>query len=135
MKSFFTALLITTISSFAQQPRSLVLWQGNLLEIKAMKPATPSTLARGENLTVTIHYNNSGQNAVRIFARPYTSDQKSGLYHAHPSPEYATGSGEVEGYFSFFGPMFVDEVRVTMVDTITEQVIAITKLPVQLTWE
>lgn len=135
MKSLITALLVTTYCAFAQQPAAPVAPNASSLEITVTKPKTPSTLAKDEKVTVTIHYNNSGPNPVNIFARPNTNGKRAEGYTAHASSEYAKGSGDAEGWFTFEKPASVDEVVVTMVDTNTNETIVTTKLPVKMTWK
>lgn len=135
MKSIITALLATTFCAFAQQTPAPVAPNTNSLEITVTKPKTPSTLAKGEKLTITIHYNNLGPNPVRIFARPNTGGKPTDGCLSHPSPEYAKGSGDVEGWFFFENPALIDEVLVKMIDAKTNETIATTKLPVKITWK
>lgn len=135
MKSIIAILLVTTIGALAQQPASPVPANTNSLEITATNPKTHSSLATGEKLKIKIHYNNPGQNPVRIFARPYTAGKLTAGYRAHASLEYSTGSGDVEGWFYFDGSVSVDEVVVFMVDSKTSNLVATTKLPVQFTWK
>jgi hypothetical protein len=135
MKSIITALLVSMTCAFAEQTAAPDAPNVNSVEIKATKPKTPATLATGEKFTISIHYNNTGKNPVLIFARPMTNVKKTDGYRAHPSPEYAQGSGDVEGWFSFDSPALVDEVLVTMVDAKTKEVIETAKLPVKITWK
>ena len=135
MKSIIAALLLTTINSFCQQPASPATVSANSVEITETTPKTPSDLAIGTKLTVSIHYNNFGQNPVRIFARPFTGGKSTPGFRAHGSHEYATGSGDVDGWFFFDRPVVVDEVVVTMFDIKTREIIVTTKLPVKFTWK
>jgi hypothetical protein len=119
----------------APKPVSVVAWQGNTLEPKAIYPETPFTLEWDGEVTVAIHYNNSSQDKVRIFARPYFQGRPVMRCGSHPSPQYAPGSGDIEGWFTCCGPAVVDEIRIRMLDDITNEAIASTKLPVQFAWE
>jgi hypothetical protein len=121
--------------SVTTKPPSVVAWRGNVLEPKALFPETPSTLEWDGEVSVAIRYNNSSQDKVRIFARPYFEGRPVMRCGSHPSPEYAPGSGEIEGWFTCCGPAAVDEIRITMIDELTNEAIATTKLPVQFVWE
>jgi len=132
-------IVLVTMRSFAQQPVSSAPVNANSLEIKAMTPQTPALLAVGEKLTVKIHYNNSGPNPVKIFALlRYNNGYLGGFESNVPSP-YATGSGDIEGWFKIDQPVAVDQVQVTMLDTKmldakTERVLVNLQVPVQMTW-
>jgi hypothetical protein len=120
----------------ASKPESIGAWQDSLVEIKAIYPKTPGTLEWDGEVTVAIHYHNATQDKVRIFARPYFKGRAVVRFGSHPSPEYAPGSsGDIEGWFIGCGPTAVDEVRVAMYDTITNQPIANVNLPVHFEWE
>ena len=120
----------------ASKPASIAAWQNSSVEITAIYPKTPGTLAWDGEVTVAIHYHNATQDKVRIFARPYFNGMPVVRCGSHPSPEYAPGStGDIEGWFKGKGPTAADEVRVAMYDFITEQVIASVNLPVHYDWE
>jgi hypothetical protein len=120
----------------ASKPPSIVAWQGNVVNVKALSPETPNTLEWDGEVTVAVHYNNSSQDKVRIFARPYFQDKQVVRCGYHPSPDYAPGTnGDMEGWFTCCGPTSVDEVRVTMHDSITNEIIASAKIPVHFDWQ
>jgi hypothetical protein len=136
MKLIISALFIATIHVFAQDPPGARLEdKPELLSITAMMPESPATLSTGEKFIAKIRYTNPTTNSVRIFARPYTNGKTTPGYGAHPSGAYPKGTGNVEGWFVFSSATSVDEIQVKMTDAKTGEVIATTKLPVQLTWK
>jgi hypothetical protein len=98
--------------------------QGDWLTVSSVEPAPPAVLGLNERLVFTLRYSITNTHSMRIFARPYTGGFTTPGYSAHPSPLFPPGSGKAEGWFSFRKPATVDEVRLTMVDEETQQVVA-----------
>jgi hypothetical protein len=72
-------------------------------------PASPATLANGENINVTFDYSSKDDN-VMIFVRPYTDGHPTPNYSAHGSAYYPSGHGSGSGHFTIFtGDVNVDQ--------------------------
>jgi len=124
-------IVLVTVRSAAQ---SSATGKDNTLEVTAMNPATPATLKIGEKFAITIRYNNASPNPVSIGAFLSTTGEWLGGFKANAPSPYATGSGDIEGWFKIDRPVAVDKIQVNMVDSKTGETLLTKELPVQLNW-
>jgi hypothetical protein len=76
---------------------------------------TPDVHPFDQNVNLRFSYTASGNDSVRIFARPFTNGSLTPNYAAHGSPLYAPGNGSGTGSFTIQkGQVVVDQVRITM---------------------
>ena len=132
MKSIILTILVLIISLFTQQTAASAP-TAKTLEVKAINPKMPATLASGEKITVTILYSNPSQNAVRITPAPYKGGQMV-PQHSVTGSTRDPGDGETELQLSFKGAATVDELRIEMYDSKTDKLLGTTKVPAKLTW-
>jgi thiol-disulfide isomerase/thioredoxin len=129
--SFLRIAIVSTLS-FAHAARGE---EGKAaLTIHSIKPASPAKIAAGERLNISIDYRNPEAVPVLIWARPFTNGKSTPGYRAHPSPSYQKTSGTAEGWFYFDRPTVVDEVRVEMKASGSNEAIAKTSLPIKVEW-
>ncbi len=98
-----------------------------------MTPRSPGNLRPGEKLTLEIRYKNPQKEAVHVFATPLANGRISPSSSSGSQP-LEQGSGVTSRWFYFANPATVDQIRITMVDAVTKNVIATIMEPVQLVW-
>lgn len=89
----------------------------------AMTPGPAAVLGLNEHVEFNFSYSADNPGGVYIFARPYHGGQLCGDYIAHGSVVYPAGDGAGTGWFTMDSPGEVDQVRFSMRDPSTMDLI------------
>lgn len=120
-------------SKTGTQPSTLAPGRTDLLEIVSMTPPSPAVLKVGEKMEVRIRYSKDSREPVLIWAMPYT-DGRATSGSTFGQQQRKVRNGEVSGWFSLKDPATVDEVRITMANAETREVIKTISQRIQAQW-
>jgi hypothetical protein len=78
-------------------------------------PTPPHCMLFNENVNITFDYTTAEPGGIRIFVRPFTGNAATPGYGAHGSPNYPTGNGNGNGWFTIMaGNALVDRLQFRM---------------------
>jgi len=86
-------------------------------------PGPAAVLGLNENVEINFSYAADYPGGVLIFARPLNDGHLCTNYAAHSSPVYPAGTGVGTAWFTMTAPDEVDQVRFTMKDPSTQEIV------------